>query len=46
MPIVDIDLSGVRTWDDFHDAFASALGFPDFYDRNMERLDRLPYWGR
>jgi hypothetical protein len=35
VPVVDVDLTSVRSWDDFHDTFARALGFPDFYGRNM-----------
>jgi RNAse (barnase) inhibitor barstar len=34
--VVDVDLTEVRSWDDFHDAFARALGFPAFYGRNMD----------
>ena len=35
MVSVAIDLTTVHDWDSFHDAFAHALGFPDFYGRNM-----------
>lgn len=31
-------------WDSFHDVFAEALGFPDFYGRNMNAwVDCLKY---
>ncbi|MGA2278545.1 MAG: barstar family protein [Terracidiphilus sp.] len=32
---VSIDCSRIRDWDSFHDEFAAAFGFPDFYGRNM-----------
>jgi RNAse (barnase) inhibitor barstar len=35
MPIVHVDGSLILDWDSFHDVFASAFGFPDFYGRNM-----------
>jgi Barstar (barnase inhibitor) len=35
MPLVRIDCSRITDWDSFHDAFAEAFGFPDFYGRNM-----------
>ena len=35
MVSVAIDLTTVHDWDSFHDAFARALGFPEFYGRNM-----------
>ena len=35
MPIVRIDGVGLSDWACFHDVFAEALGFPDFYGRNM-----------
>ena len=31
---VSIDCSEIRDWDSFHDVFARAFGFPDFYGRN------------
>ncbi len=31
-----MDMTGVVDWDSFHDAFARAFGFPDFYGRNMD----------
>jgi RNAse (barnase) inhibitor barstar len=33
---VSIDCSEIRDWDSFHDVFAQAFGFPDFYGRNMD----------
>ena len=35
LPIVDVDMSTIKDWDTFHDTFATTLGFPDFYGRNM-----------
>jgi len=35
MVSVEIDLSAVNDWDAFHAEFARALGFPEFYGRNM-----------
>ena len=35
MPIVRVSLDRVTDWDSFHTRFAEALGFPDFYGRNM-----------
>ena len=32
---VQIDASKIRDWDTFHDHFSEALGFPEFYGRNM-----------
>ena len=44
MAIVDITTSGIHDWDSFHDVFATALGFPDFYGRNMNAwVDCLTY---
>ncbi len=36
MQIVHVDASKIKDWDTFHDAFAEAFGFPDFYGRNMD----------
>ena len=33
---IRIATSRIRNWDDFHDAFAEAFGFPEFYGRNMD----------
>jgi len=35
MNIVRIDCSKITSIDKFHDVFALAMGFPDFYGRNM-----------
>jgi Barstar (barnase inhibitor) len=32
---VAIDCRKITDWDSYHDAFAAAFGFPDFYGRNM-----------
>jgi len=32
---VEIDAAQIRDWPTFHSTFAGALGFPDFYGRNM-----------
>jgi len=37
-------MSQITDWDSFHDTFAHALGFPDFYGRNMNAwIDCLTY---
>jgi hypothetical protein len=33
--LISIDASRITDWKTFHDVFAEALGFPDFYGRNM-----------
>ena len=33
--LVSVDCGKICDWDSFHDEFASAFGFPDFYGRNM-----------
>lgn len=44
MPIVQIRTEGIIDWKTFHDVFAEALGFPDFYGRNMAAwVDCLTY---
>lgn len=32
---VTVDISVIESWDTFHTVFKEALGFPDFYGRNM-----------
>jgi hypothetical protein len=32
---VRIDVSGIRDWNSFHDAFQKVFGYPRFYGRNM-----------
>jgi len=36
MTVVRIDARRITNWDTFHDVFAEAFGFPDFYGRNMD----------
>lgn len=36
MPLIDVPVSRIDGWESFHDVFAEALGFPDFYGRNMD----------
>ncbi len=44
MPIVDIPVWQIHDWDSFHDVFATALGFPEFYGRNLDAwIDCLTY---
>ena len=44
MPIVDIAVSQITDWQSSHDVFATTLGFPDFYGRNMNAwIDCLTY---
>lgn len=33
--VVDIPVERIVDWDSFHDVFQEALGFPEFYGRNM-----------
>jgi RNAse (barnase) inhibitor barstar len=33
--VVSVDCARIRDWPSFHDEFAAAFGFPDFYGRNM-----------
>ncbi len=43
-PIVEIDGSRIIDWNSFHDVFAEAFGFPEFYGRNMDAwVDCLTY---
>jgi hypothetical protein len=44
VPVVEVPISQIHDWDTFHDTFAQALGFPDFYGRNMDAwIDCLTY---
>ena len=44
VPIIEMPVSRITDWDNFHDVFAATLGFPDFYGRNMDAwLDCLTY---
>ena len=44
MKIVRIDTREITDWDTFHDVFAKAFGFPDYYGRNMNSwIDCLSY---
>ncbi len=36
MVLVRIDTRRIRDWPSFHDVFADAFGFPDFYGRNLD----------
>ena len=36
MAIVDIPVQRITDWDSFHTVFAEVLGFPGFYERNMD----------
>ena len=36
IPVIKIDTDGIADWDSFHDTFAAALDFPDYYGRNMD----------
>ncbi len=39
-----IDTSRIFDWDSFHDTFASSIGFPGFYGRNMNAwIDCMTY---
>ena len=42
--MIDIPVSEISDWDTFHDVFATALGFPEFYGRNVNAwIDCLTY---
>lgn len=44
MPVVVVRMAQIKDWPTFHDTFARALGFPDFYGRNMDAwIDCLTY---
>jgi RNAse (barnase) inhibitor barstar len=44
MTVVKINGDLIGDWDSFHDVFADALGFPDFYGRNMSAwVDCMTY---
>ena len=44
MPVVSIDCRRITNSDTFHDVFAEAFGFPNFYGRNMGAwIDCLSY---
>ena len=34
--VVSVNCAKIRDWSSFHDEFASAFGFPDFYGRGMD----------
>jgi len=36
MVLVKLDTQRITDWDTFHEVFAAAFGFPDFYGRNMD----------
>lgn len=36
MPVIDVAVSQITDWDSFHEVFASTMGFPSFYGRNMD----------
>ena len=42
--VVTIPTDQIRDWDSFYTVFQAALGFPDFYGRNMNAwIDCLTY---
>lgn len=42
--VVRINGAAIHDWASFHDVFATALGFPGFYGRNMDAwIDCLTY---
>ena len=46
MAIVRIETKRIVDWPSFHQVFQEALGFPDFYGRNMDAwIDCLSYLG-
>jgi hypothetical protein len=44
VPVIAIPIERITDWDSFHDVFAEALGFPDFYGRSLDAwIDCLTY---
>ncbi len=44
MAVARVPTSGIADWDSFHDVFATALRFADYYGRNMDAfIDLLRY---
>lgn len=44
MTIVTLDTRQITDWDSFHEAFASAFGFPEYYGRNIDAwVDCMSY---
>jgi hypothetical protein len=42
--LIEIPVSRITDWESFHDVWASTLGFPSFYGRNMDAwIDCLTY---
>ena len=42
--VIKIDTSRITDWNTFHDVFAEAFGFLDFYGRNMDAwIDCMSY---
>src|SRR4051794_3211214 len=42
--VVRVPTSTIADWDSFHDVFAAALNFPDYYGRNLNAfIDLLRY---
>jgi RNAse (barnase) inhibitor barstar len=42
--VVTIDADRISDWASFHDVFAAAFGFPDWYGRNMDAWIDLFTW--
>jgi hypothetical protein len=36
MTVAKVDTRRIADWETFHDVFAEAFGFPEFYGRNMD----------
>ena len=44
MKTITINTAAIQDWDTFHSTFSEALGFPDFYGRNMNAwIDCMGY---
>ena len=44
MAVLEVDCRQITDWDSFHDVFARACGFPDFYGRNLNAwIDCMTY---
>ena len=44
MKRIQLDTAEIRDWDSFHQVFQEAMGFPEFYGRNLDAwIDCMSY---
>ena len=44
MKRIPLDTAKIRDWDSFHQVFQEAMGFPEFYGRNLDAwIDCMSY---